>query len=371
MNPDLFICHSSKDKEFADQLVIKLEESSIQCWIAPRNIQAGKKWAGEIMRALDHSKTLLFILSKSSNESDQVLTELETAKDGKIPIIPIIVEDVDLSYDVKYFIRSHQWIDAKNSSADKVVREVLNSLEGHGILVEHPGSGVEAGTIEQSPEQSDIQTTDTTELITEQAPIEPEAGSEFFRNPYILVHHSTEKLSSFENIPVIDEISGSGRALIIISTEFEGEAAVYLKPKMFKGVLVTALNAPEFGERRKEILKDIATITGATFISEDIGFMLEYTDTSSLGEAELITINHQLDEEKQASFGDLSYYYSSPINMIRQGNGDPQDIKERLEQLELEKEMTPSDYDREKLQIRINNFSVEGKAYLFKYSAEE
>jgi len=83
------------------------------------------------MRALENCKTLLFILSKDSNDSDQVLTELETAKDRRIPIIPVKIEDVDLSYDIKYFIRSHQWIDAKNATFEVTYSNVIKSLKGH------------------------------------------------------------------------------------------------------------------------------------------------------------------------------------------------------------------------------------------------
>ena len=131
MKPDVFICYSSQDESFANKLFETLERDSVKCWFAPKSILPGQKWGGEIMRALENCKTLLFILSKDSNDSDQVLTELETAKDRRIPIIPVKIEDVDLSYDIKYFIRSHQWIDAKNATFEVTYSNVIKSLKGH------------------------------------------------------------------------------------------------------------------------------------------------------------------------------------------------------------------------------------------------
>lgn len=355
MNTDAFICHSSKDHEFAQKLVKVLEENNIDCWIAPRNIAAGKKWAGEIMKALDHCKTLLFILSKNSNDSDQVLTELETAKDSKIPIIPIIIEDVSLSYDIKYFIRSHQWIDAQNASFELVITEVIEAVEGH--LNEGKSTEVveEKNIGRAAPQKSDVLT---------------DAKNGIFRNPYLLVHKSSEKISSLENIPAIEEILKGGKPLIIISNGFEGEAARFLKPDLYKGIVIQALFAPGYGSSQDDILSDIAIYTGASFISEDMGFMLEFTDESGLGEAELLKVNQHLEKTEQDSFGSLSYYYSYPLNMIFNGKGESSSIIERIEQMHRENEMNPSDYDKEKIQVRINNLSPETGFYSFKYTEE-
>ena len=192
MKHDVFICHSSKDREFAEFLVDKLIDSSINCWISTRNIDTGKKWAGEIMRALENSKTLLFILSKSSNESDQVLTELETAKELKIPIIPVKVEDVYLSYDIKYFIRSHQCFEAQNVDFNTAASEILKSLKGHLNIPIKPADkqeeGKEAKTEKNETKKSskdnagekndnpEKQTNDTTKYLEQNLAIETIGG---------------------------------------------------------------------------------------------------------------------------------------------------------------------------------------------------
>ena len=148
MKHDVYICYSSKDEDFAVKLYNELERNSVKCWYAPESIDMGKKWGGEIMRALENCKTLLFILSKSSNESDQVLTELETAKELKIPIIPVKMEDVDLSYDIKYFIRSHQCFEAQNVDFKTAASKIIKSLKGHLNIPQKPtnkqGDGKEA-----------------------------------------------------------------------------------------------------------------------------------------------------------------------------------------------------------------------------------
>jgi hypothetical protein len=95
--------------------------------------------------------------------------------------------------------------------------------------------------------------------------------------------------------------------------------------------------------------------------------MIEFSDKSSLGEAELVKVNQQLEKTEQDSFGSLSYYYSYPLNMIFNGKGESSSIKERMEQMHRENEMNPSDYDKEKIQVRINNLSTETEFYSFKY----
>jgi chaperonin GroEL len=303
------------------------------------------------MKALEHSKTLLYILSKHSNDSDQVLTELETAKDNKIPIIPIIIEEVNLSYEIKYFIRSHQWIDAQNTAFEDIICEAVNSVKGY-LNDENADSKNEVNRGHAAPQKTDTLT---------------DAKMGIFRNPFILVHKSSEKISSLENIPAIDEILSEGRPLIIISNGFEGEAAQFINPDLYKKIVIQALIVPGYGSSQDDILWDISIYTGATFISEDFGFMIEFSDKSSLGEAELVKVNQQLEKTEQDSFGSLSYYYSYPLNMIFNGKGESSSIKERMEQMHRENEMNPSDYDKEKIQVRINNLSTETEFYSFKY----
>lgn len=120
----IFISHSSKDAEMAQSLCDYMESKKNNCFLAPRDIQAGCEYAGEIAEGIDSSDVVLLILSNASNESPHVLREVERAVTRCIPILVYKIEEVVLTKSMEYFLMTHQWMNAEKNCYDDILKGI-------------------------------------------------------------------------------------------------------------------------------------------------------------------------------------------------------------------------------------------------------
>lgn len=214
----------------------------------------------------------------------------------------------------------------------KLIAEAMKKVGKEGVITVEEARGTET-TVEVVEGMQFDRGYISPYFVTNSEKMEAELES-----PFILIYD--KKISNMKDIlHILEKVAQSGRPLLIISEDLEGEALATLVVNKLRGTLkVAAVKAPGFGDRRKEMLEDIAKLTAGTVISEDQGYKLENADLSYLGQAKTVTI----DKDNTTIVG---------------GKGKKEDIAARVNQIKAQIEVTTSDYDKEKLQERLAKLS--------------
>jgi chaperonin GroEL len=214
----------------------------------------------------------------------------------------------------------------------KLIAEAMEKVHKEGVITVEEAKGTETYVEVVEGMQFDRG------YISPYFVTDTEKMSAELENPFILIHD--KKISTMKDlVPILEATHQSGRPLMIISEDIDGEAlATLVVNRLRAGLKVCAVKAPGFGDRRKEMLEDIAILTGGTVITEEKGMKLEDTTLEMLGQAEKITV----DKENTT---------------IVNGSGEGSNIAARVAQIKNQIESTTSDYDREKLQERLAKLS--------------
>ncbi len=224
-------------------------------------------------------------------------------------------------------------LSAKDAETGGLIAEVMDKIGGEGIVTIE-----DSNTVGNSHEMVEGLQFDRG-FISPYMMSHPDKMEAALENPYILV--TDQKISAISDLlPILEKIMAGGRKeLVIIAEEVEGEALATLVVNKLRGVFnVLAVKAPGFGDRRKEMLQDIATVTGADFVSEELGKKLTGVDLSSLGRAHKVVANKD-------------------NTTIVGGGGNKDEIQKRVSQIKSQIQMTESDFDKEKLQERLGKLA--------------
>ncbi|MBN2174086.1 MAG: chaperonin GroEL [Bacteroidales bacterium] len=227
----------------------------------------------------------------------------------------------------------------------KLIAEAMDKVKKDGVITIEEAKGIETYVDVVEGMQFDRG------YISPYFVTDTEKMEAVYENPFILIHD--KKISVMKDLlPILEKVVQSGRPMLIVAEDVETEAlATLVVNKLRGGLKVVAVKAPGFGDRRKEMLEDIAVLTGGTVISEEKGYKLEDTSLDHLGAAEKITI----DKENTT---------------IVSGKGKKEDIHSRINQIRKQIETTTSDYDKEKLQERLAKLAG-GVAVIYVGAASE
>jgi len=217
-----------------------------------------------------------------------------------------------------------------NSDAEigKIIADAMDKVGKEGVITVEDGSGL----------QSELEVVEGMQFdrgyLSPYFINNPDKQMSILENPYVLLHD--KKISNIrELLPVLEQVSKSGRPLLIVAEDVEGEALATLVVNNIRGILKTAaVKAPGFGDRRKAMLEDIAILTGGTVIAEEVGLTLEKASLNDLGQAKRVEIGKE-------------------ETTIIDGAGEQGNIEGRVKAIRQQIEESSSDYDREKLQERV------------------
>ena len=227
----------------------------------------------------------------------------------------------------------------------KMIAEAMGKVKKEGVITIEEAKGIETTVKVVEGMQFDRG------YISPYFVTDTEKMEAVYENPYILIYE--KKVSVMKDLlPILEKVVQTGRPLVIISEDVEGEALATLVVNKIRGSLkVVAVKAPGFGDRRKEMLEDIAVLTSGTVISEEKGYKLEDTTLQYLGQAEKVSIDKD-------------------NTTIVSGKGQKADITARVNQIKAQIGTTTSDYDKEKLQERLAKLAG-GVAVIYVGAASE
>ena len=219
-----------------------------------------------------------------------------------------------------------------DSEIGAMIADAMDKIGKDGIITVEEAKGTETSVKVVEGMQFD-KGYSSPYFVTNQESMEAELES-----PYILLYD--KRISALKDIlPLLEQIAQTGKSLLIVSEDVDGEALASLVVNKMRGTIkVCAVKAPAFGDRRKEILGDIATLTGGTLISEELGMKLESVTLKQLGTAEKVNIDKD-------------------TTTIINGGGKVEDIAARVEAIKIQIEKTTSDYEREQMQNRLSKLS--------------
>ncbi|MBQ9583139.1 MAG: chaperonin GroEL [Bacteroidales bacterium] len=227
----------------------------------------------------------------------------------------------------------------------KLIAEAMSKVKKDGVITVEEGKGTETEVKVVEGMQFDRG------YISAYFMTNPDKMESVLESPYILI--TDKKISAMKDLmPILEPVAREGRALLIIAEDVDGEALTTLVVNKLRGTLkVAAVKAPGFGDRRKEMLQDIAILTGGQVISEERGITFENATVDMLGQAEKVSIDKD-------------------TTTIVDGAGDKEAVKQRVAQIRTQIENTKSDYDREKFQERLGKLAG-GVAVLYVGAASE
>jgi chaperonin GroL len=219
-----------------------------------------------------------------------------------------------------------------DSTIGKLIADAMSKVNGDGVITVEEAKGIETEVKVVEGMQFDRG------YISPYFMTNPEKLETVLDEPAILL--TDKKISTMKDLlPILEPIAREGKALLIIAEDVDGEALQSLVVNRLRGTLkVAAVKAPGFGDRRKEMLQDIAILTGATVISEERGYTFANATVEMLGKAEKVTI-------------------TKDNTTVVNGAGDPKEIADRVAQIRTQISTTTSDYDKEKLQERLGKLS--------------
>ncbi|MDD5071494.1 MAG: chaperonin GroEL [Patescibacteria group bacterium] len=259
--------------------------------------------------------------------------EIRQAIEGKVSSIVAKLKEMSKSISTKEEIAQVASISANDKEIGQIIAEAMDVVGKDGVITVEEGQhfGVEKEVVEGMEFDKGYV---SPYMITN-----PDKMQAEFEDPYILI--TDKKISALADIlPLLEKLAQSGKKdLVIIAEEIEGEALATFVVNKLRGTFnVLGVKAPGFGDRRKSMLEDIAILTGGKLISEEVGLKLENAGIDDLGQARKVVAT----KEKTT---------------VVEGKGKPEKIKERVEQIKKEVEISDSDFDKEKLQERLAKLS--------------